>query len=331
MLTTTPRVAVKVSVATGCRLHVGFTNLSEDVGRCYGSIGVALEYPRTSLVLRTHDTLRVVGAGRDHVEETVRRFCELFSVEPRVSVEVRESISEHVGLGSGTQLGLALGTGLARVLGLHVDIDEVARAVGRGKRSGIGVAAFQTGGFIIDAGHKKDRADACVTPTVVFRRDFPPAWRFVVAIPASGQGLNGSREERAFRALSPPIRVSEEICRLTQLKLMPALVEEDIEEFGSALTAIDRKTGLYFESVQGGIYGESDSAGAVDVMLRAGAFGAGQSSWGPAVYGLVDETRVKRVEEDVREFVKMGPAGGIVFVAAGRNRGAQIAVEAEEL
>lgn len=321
---------MRVSVLTGCRLHVGFTNLSEDLGRCYGSIGIALDWPRTSIAIRAHDSLRVVGDDRGQVEDTVRRFCDWFSVEPRVVVEVHERISEHVGLGSGTQLGLALGTGLAKVLGLRVALDEVARAVGRGRRSGIGVAAFQTGGFIIDAGHKLDREGACATPTVVFRRDFPSDWRFVVAIPGSGPGLNGSREERAFGALSPPVRVSEEICRLTQLQLMPALVEEDIEEFGSALTAIDRKTGLYFESVQGGIYGEVDSAGAIDVMLQAGAFGAGQSSWGPAVYGLVDGTRANRVEEDAREFVETGAAGGLVFVVAGRNRGAQITVEAEE-
>lgn len=331
MLTTAPRVAMRVTVSTGCRLHIGFTNLSEDVGRCYGSIGVALDYPGTTVVLRTHPALRVVGDEQEQIEESVRRFCHQFSVEPRVSVEIRERISEHVGLGSGTQLALALGTGVARVLGLRVDSDEVARAVGRGRRSGIGVAAFQTGGFIIDAGHKKDREGAYATPTVVFRRDFPSTWRYVVAIPGSSQGLNGSREERVFGALSPPIRISEEICRLTQLKLMPALVEEDIEEFGCALTAIDRQTGRYFESVQGGIYGEGDVAGTIDVMLRAGAFGAGQSSWGPAVYGLVDETRVERVEKEVRESVETGALGGLVFVAAGRNRGARIAVETEEL
>lgn len=331
MLTTTHRVAMRVSVTTGCRLHVGFTNLSEDVGRCYGSIGVALDSPTTTVVLRTDDTLRVVGDGQNQIEEYARRFCHHFAVEPRVSIEVRERISEHSGLGSGTQFALALGTGLARVLGLQVDIHDVASAVGRGRRSGIGVAAFQTGGFIIDAGHKKHPRGARMTPTVIFRRDFPLTWRFVVAIPGAKWGLNGQSEERVFKALSPPVRISEEICRLTQLKLMPALVEEDIEEFGSALTAIDRKTGLYFESVQGGIYGEGEAARIIDVMLRAGAFGAGQSSWGPAVYGLVDEARLTRVEDEVRGFVEERGVGGRVFVAKGRNRGAQIEVDTEGL
>lgn len=312
-------------------MHVGFTNLSEDVGRCYGSIGVALDSPNTTVVLRTHDTLRVVGEGQDQIEEYVRRFCHHFAVEPRVSIEIRERISEHVGLGSGTQFALALGAGLARVLGLQADIHDVAGAVGRGRRSGIGVAAFQTGGFIIDAGHKKDPRGARMTPTVVFRRDFPLTWRFVVAIPGAKRGLNGTGEERVFKALLPPVRISEEICRLTQLKLMPALVEEDIEEFGSALTAIDRKTGQYFESAQGGIYGEGEAARTIDVMLHAGAFGAGQSSWGPAIYGLVDEARLRRVEDEVRGFVEERGRGGSVFVAHGRNRGAQIEAETEGL
>ncbi len=331
MLTTTPRVAMKVAVTTGCRLHIGFTNLSEDVGRCYGSIGVALDSPKTTVVLRTHDSLRIIGGGQDQIEEYLRCFCRHFAVEPRVSIEVRERISEHVGLGSGTQLALAVGTGLARILGLGADIHEVAGAVGRGRRSGIGIAAFQTGGFIIDAGHKKDQNGACVAPTVVFQRDFPSTWRFVVAVAGAKRGLNGPREERVFNALSPPVRISEEICRLTQLKLMPALVEEDIEEFGGALTAIDRKTGRYFESAQGGIYGEGEAARTIDVMLRAGAFGAGQSSWGPVVYGVVDEARLGRVEDEVRGFVQERGAGGHVFVARGRNRGAHIEVEAQEL
>jgi beta-ribofuranosylaminobenzene 5'-phosphate synthase len=331
MLTTTPRLAMRVAVSTGCRLHVGFTNLSEDIGRCYGSIGVALDSPRTVVVLQTHEAFRLVGGEQDQVEEYVRRFCRHFGVEPRVSIEIHERISDHVGLGSGTQLALALGTGLARVFGLHADIHDVASAVGRGRRSGIGVAAFQTGGFIIDAGRKKDPTGVRKTPTVIFRRDFPPDWRFVVAIPGAKRGLNGRSEEKVFKALSPPARISEEICRVTQLKLMPALVEEDIEEFGSALTTIDQKAGLYFESVQGGIYGESEAARTVDLMVRAGAFGAGQSSWGPAVYGLVDETCLSRVEEAARGFVEERGAGGRVFVAKGRNTGAQIEIEREEL
>ena len=71
----------------------------------------------------------------------------------------------------------------------------------------------------------------------------PADWRFVVVIPDADSGLSGHSEEGVFGALAPSVRISEEVCRITQLRLMPALVEHDIEEFGRALTAVDRKTG----------------------------------------------------------------------------------------
>ena len=135
----------------------------------------------------------------------------------------------------------------------------------------------------------------------MWRRDFPADWRFVVVIPDADSGLSGHSEEGVFGALAPSVRISEEVCRITQLRLMPALVEHDIEEFGRALTAVDRKTGAYFSDVQGGIYSGGETNAAVDALLSAGACGAGQSSWGPAVYGLVHERDVGRVEAAVRE------------------------------
>ena len=126
-------------------------------------------------------------------------------------------------------------------------------------------------------------------PTVVWRHDFPADWCFVIAIPAGGEGLSSHGEEGVFASLTPSVHISEEVCRITQLLLMPALVERDIESFGRAMTAIDRKTGAYFSDVQGGLYSHEATNETVAAMLREGAFGAGQSSWGPAVYGLVRE------------------------------------------
>ncbi len=320
---------MRVSVATGGRLHIGFTNMSDGFGRCYGSMGVALDSPRTTVVIENHDTLEVEGANAEQIRAYVVRFCELYSVEPRVTIQIRERIPEHVGLGSGTQLALAIGMGLARVCGVRAQVHDLASALGRGRRSGVGIAAFETGGFVVDAGRKKGDHGLRKTPTVVFRRDFPSRWCFVVAVPGVRHGLNGPDEEGVFRALAPPARISEEICRLTLLKLMPALIEQDIEEFGCALTAIDRKTGQYFAEVQGGIYGQGEASEIIDVMLQAGAHGAGQSSWGPSVYGLVDEVRAIRVEKEVRRALDERRDGGSVFIAHGRNRGAKVEIERE--
>ena len=317
---------MRVSVATGCRLHLGFTNLSDDVGRCFGSLGVALDRPSTSVVVEDGRDRGVVGDDPGQISACVQRFCDHYQVDPRVSVEVRESIPQHVGLGSGTQLALAIGLGLAMVCGIDADVRDVAVAMGRGRRSGVGTAAFRTGGFVIDAGHKKGGTCRESPPTVVWRRDFPADWRFLVVIPVAARGLSGRCEEGVFGALRPSVRISEEVCRITQLRLMPALVEHDIDEFGRALTDVDRKTGTYFSDVQGGVYGGGDANAAIEALLSAGARGAGQSSWGPAVYGLVHERDAARVEMAVRDSLARSGAGSRVVVSLGRNTGARVEV-----
>ena len=322
---------MRVSVATGCRLHLGFTNLSDDVGRCYGSLGVALDRPSTTVVVEEGRDAAVVGGDPEQIRACVRRFCDHYQVDPRVSIEVRESIPQHVGLGSGTQLSLAIGLGLARICGIDADVWDVAAAMGRGRRSGVGTATFQMGGFVIDAGHKKGRSGRDAAPTVVWRRDFPSDWLFVVVVPDLDSGLSGHSEEGVFGALAPSVRISEEICRITQLRLMPALVEHDIEEFGRALTAVDRKTGAYFSDVQGGIYSGGETNAVVDALLNAGAYGAGQSSWGPAVYGLVHERDVGKVEAAVKESLVGAGGGAQVFVSHGRNTEARVEVPRVEL
>jgi beta-ribofuranosylaminobenzene 5'-phosphate synthase len=148
-----------------------------------------------------------------------------------------------------------------------------------------------------------------------------------VAVPAVESGLNGEGEEGVFSTLIASKRISEEVCWLTQLRLMPALVDGDIEEFGAALAAIDRKTAAYFSGVQGGTYSSGRVGEIVDAMMRAGACGAGQSSWGPAIYGLVHESDAARVEEEVRSLMASRGSEGHVFVGRGRNCGAHVEIE----
>jgi beta-ribofuranosylaminobenzene 5'-phosphate synthase len=323
---------MRVSVTTGSRLHLGFTNLSEDLGRCFGSIGVALEHPKTVIVVDDQAPPGVaVSDDPTEVATYVRRFSERYSVERGVFVEVREAIPKHTGLGSGTQLALAVGAGMARLLGIEADLDDIALAMCRGRRSGVGVAAFREGGFIVDAGHRTSATGGYAVPTVIWRQELPDDWSFVVAVPDVKRGLSGRSEEEVFAALSPSVRLSEEICRLTQLRLMPALAERDIREFGAALVAIDEKTGLYFSDAQGGTYSAPEVNEIIRAMLDAGAFGAGQSSWGPAAYALVDKTCVRRVAREMRAFLGARGLGGSVFVGPSRKVGARLAVQEDPL
>jgi predicted sugar kinase len=103
--------------------------------------------------------------------------------------------------------------------------------------------------------------------------------------------------------------------------LLPALVDRDVEEFGAALTRIQELVGDAFASVQGGRF--HPRAGAlVEALLRSGAAGAGQSSWGPAVYGIVgDEASGRELAERIAQDV--GDEGSVELVAFD-NRGALV-------
>jgi beta-ribofuranosylaminobenzene 5'-phosphate synthase len=104
--------------------------------------------------------------------------------------------------------------------------------------------------------------------------------------------------------------------------LLPALVEHDLAEFGAALSRIQRLVGDAFAPVQGGTF-HPQAAPLVDALLRLGAAGAGQSSWGPAVYGLVGS------EQEGREIVRGLEAelgGGWAEVVRFDNRAASVEV-----
>jgi beta-RFAP synthase len=81
--------------------------------------------------------------------------------------------------------------------------------------------------------------------------------------------------------------VSDRLCRLLLMGLMPAVVERDLAAFGASLTAIQMHVGRAFASAQGGReLAREDLAPIVDQMRQDGLAGVGQSSWGPALYGF---------------------------------------------
>jgi beta-RFAP synthase len=197
----------------------------------------------------------------------------------------------------------------------------MSQLLGRGAHSGIGIAAFQAGGFVVDGGHRVEAQAG--PPPVLFRHPLPEAWRFLVAIPAAPPGISGESEQRAFRELPPaPAALAERICRLLVMRLLPGLIEQDIAAFGTALSAIQELVGESFATIQGGRFANSISGDLIGHLLEHGAAGAGQSSWGPALYAVAaDSVEADRLAALAREFLAHR-SGGDVFVVSGANAGA---------
>src|SRR5215813_14262185 len=101
--------AAGVSVTAPARLHLGFVDLNGGLGRRFGSLGIALAAPSTRVVARRHDGLAADGPEADRVLAHLRRLAGRFDLGGSVRVTVEQAIPAHAGLGSGTQLALAVG------------------------------------------------------------------------------------------------------------------------------------------------------------------------------------------------------------------------------
>jgi beta-ribofuranosylaminobenzene 5'-phosphate synthase len=328
-----------IEVETCARLHLGLLDNNGGLGRLYGSVGLAVDRPKLVLRAEASDTLIVEGADRQRVTTYAQRFIRRYGFPTGAHLKLTRAIPAHVGLGSGTQLGLAVGAALARLAGRRLSVPEIALAVERGAHSGIGISTFQYGGFILDGGHRvvvdpsgarlkrglartveKDR-----TPPVLFHHSIPGDWFFVMVIPDTDKGLSGKKEDNAFLKLpQAPARLVEKISRVLLVQMLPALVEKDIVNFGQALTSIQCMVGDCFASVQGGRFANPVSEQMVDFMLEQGAAGIGQSSWGPTVYSLVKgELNARTLVRAARAHLKK-LGGGKVFSVHPQNRGAKI-------
>ncbi|MCH7660750.1 MAG: GHMP kinase [Euryarchaeota archaeon] len=318
-----------VRVTTTGRIHFGFQNLSLAHERLYGSLGVAVEQPR--LVV---DCERADGIHTEHpdAERYARGVVDLLDV-PGARISVREALPRHIGFGSGTQFAAAVLSGIARVYGHDPCLRERAPLLGRGGRSGVGIATFQTGGFVLDAGHpatrftaERPRDGTWTVPPVIARHSIPDSWRFLLVIPDSEPGKSGKKEDEDMRSVveraSPGI--ADEITAICARKVLPAIAEDDLSTFGAGVTEIGRLNGAWYADTQGGVYRPPVGEIVRELESDRAIDGAGQSSWGPVVYGVTDRERGATAREVGQRALAAAGVGGEVHVVAGRNDGAKI-------
>jgi beta-RFAP synthase len=241
--------------------------------------------------------------------------------------EVRSAPPEHVGLGVGTQLGLAAVRLILKLAGeADPGAESLAELSGRGRRSGIGLHGFLHGGLIVDGG----RLDELRPPPLLARLPFPEEWSILIVQPPGPPGRHGHDEVQAFRDL-PPLaeRVSDRLCRLVLLGILPAVAERDLATFGEALGELQARVGTAFASIQGGAYASAQSAEIIAELRNLGLCGAGQSSWGPSLYafGILGEAERSELAARLRTRWGFDPAAILWTKAA--NHGARLAAANE--
>lgn len=313
-----------VVVEAPARLHMGFLDAERAAGRQFGGLGLTITGLATRIVATPADAGLAEPADRTpnpRVSELVEAMRGAYGIDGEFSIQVESLIPEHAGLGSGTQLALAVGTAIARLCDFEVSASGLAQRLGRGKRSGIGIGAFEQGGFLVDGGSTSRGAIA----PIVSRLAFPSQWRVLLIFDRSVQGLHGSEESGAFRALPVlPESISAHLCRLVLLRALPSLQNADIIGFGAAISELQRIIGDHFAPAQGGRYASPRVAQTLAWLASQDVPCVGQSSWGPTGFAIVDgEMAVQEIMSAAQE--RWREHGELHFMACeGRNRGGQV-------
>jgi beta-RFAP synthase len=315
--------ATRVTVCAPARLHLGFLDLNGGLGRRFGSIGLALDGLGTRLTVRFAPRTQVAGADAQRAQGYIEAIRRALALDDNYDATIETAVPPHAGLGSGTQMALAVAAALRCLHALPPDPANDAVRLGRGQRSGIGIAAFAAGGLVVDGG----RGAATRAPPIISRIAFPQDWRAIVLLDPARQGVYGTQETAAFAALPEfPGEKAAQLCRLVLMQALPAAAEHDIAAFGSAIRELQAAIGDYFASAQGARFTSPQVGAALAYLDACGAHGIGQSSWGPTGFAFAatpDEA------ERLAALARAHPHGRAldIRVCAALNRGAEIIAE----
>ncbi|MDE0297184.1 MAG: beta-ribofuranosylaminobenzene 5'-phosphate synthase [Candidatus Poribacteria bacterium] len=316
-----------IRVITPARLHFGLIDLNGALGRIDGGIGIAINDPTFELIAKPSQRIEIKSW---QYEERVHAILERLQSKhhfPGLHVEFVSEIPAHSGFGSGTQLALALGQAVNTLYDLNLSVPELAFAVARGGTSGIGVAAFDQGGFVLDGGHSyPDRKSSFLPssavgnvppPPILLRYPFP-SWELLIVSP-NCKHISGKAEVNPFQTLCPqPQSTAERLSHIILMKLLPSIYEGNLEAFGDAINRIQTFGWKKVEiDAQRGVLQQT-----LDFLRDSGALGAGVSSWGPAIFAVGEN--LPALHRKTEAFLDSLPNGGSCFVTQANNVGARV-------
>lgn len=285
------KYTAKVEVTTTARLHMGFFDLNGQLGRRFGSLGLSLQALPTHIELALGEQAFVDQDQSSYVNNYKQALLAHLGIAEPVSIRVLQQMPRHSGLGSGTQMALAIGAGINQLFGCQLSFTDIASIVQRGRRSGIGIGTFAHGGLVLDGG-----VGAHTTiPPVIAQHPFPPKWRILLIFDRSHIGVHGAEEVQAFNSLADhTLSATQKVSHALLMQALPAILEQDLAQFGAAIAQLQAYNGDYFSPTQGGRYASKQVAPVLEHLANLGISCVGQSSWGPTGFAVFESERVAK-------------------------------------
>jgi len=326
------RPARTVEVRAPARLHLGMLSFGDPAVRAYGGVGVMVDRPNVHVRLRRAEAFLGRGPLAERAVQFARDAAAAWKLDDRSAceIDVLATPRAHVGLGSGTQLALAVAAGMRQLYRLPVaeehhrigptdddrlfetaDVFEFAKAVGRGRRSCVGIHGFSRGGLIVEAGRYvpgRPPATGDEFSPMVARVRLPSAWRCVVIVQRDSIGLYGEAEKQAFDELPPvPRELAAELARVALMEIVPAAVEGRFAEFSQAVRRYGELAGQPFAPASARLPHAASTTHLIELLGELGIQGVAQSSWGPAVMACCESLETAGALVDRFDALKLLP------------------------
>lgn len=284
-------------ITTGARLHFGLL----DTVSPFGGVGLMVSHPQTTIHLRRDQSITdfiIDGPALDNEAErrianVVDRFVHTvqMAARPAVQISLMSRPDAHAGLGSGTQLDLAVAEALFRITDYPLDLSELASNVAaRGLRSAVGVHGYWQGGLIYERGSAGQPETAI--NSIQRRLELPEQWRIALLRPARkvSEVVAGATETGRFQSIDrPSTECHRELVEILEQRLLPAVESADFDSFCDAVRKYNYSSGMLFASVQGGAYNGPAITECIQRLVDEGYLGVGQSSWGPTVFVFCED------------------------------------------
>jgi beta-ribofuranosylaminobenzene 5'-phosphate synthase len=333
---------MKLKIVSPSRIHLGLIDLNGSIGRVDGGIGITLNHPNFVMEGRESSDIEIefdknmlnninniTNTNKNEIEKRIYDISKKilnYIREDGIYLKIKNIIPQHSGLGSGTQMALSTGKLISIIYNKELDGKTLSTITGRGGTSGIGVNAFEKGGFIIDGGHtfgkgndKEDFRPSSAskhvrTPPVLFRHDFN--WDVVLTIP-KGENIYGDKEVDIFKKYCPiSLNETQRMCHLILMKMMPAVIENDLKSFGEVVNELQY---IGFKKIE--VELQKDIVKELLKALQNVSY-SGLSSFGPTIYSLCNgKEDIQKVVETSKEFFDKNGIDGNIIITKGNNEG----------
>ena len=306
-----------IQIIAPARLHFGFLELNNN-SSAFGGIGLSIDKFNTKITVKKNIGAKFEDKALDKASFFLKKFCKKNKIKSNFFLNIEKATPPHIGLGSGTQLALSIGSAISQLNNINLDLEKIAKILNRSLRSNIGLINFKHGGFLIDL---KIKNKFFSNINKVF---FPEDWK-IILIKDTKQGLHGKNEMDAFKKIRSFPKINHiKLTDLVLFQIYPSLIENNFNEFSKAISKLQNIMGKYFNIFQNGMFSSSEVSNVLNFLRKENISGYGQTSWGPTGFALFPN--IKKAEEMRLKLKKrFSSCKNLEFIiCSGKNSGANI-------